>query len=292
MGVRSVGLSFVDVLIATGGYQVKPPTPFTPASEFAGVIEALGEGVTSLAVGDRVAVASFGGALAEQAVVSARACSHMPDGQSFDEAAVFRTAYITAWHGLVQRGRLAAGETVLVLGAGGAVGAASVQLAKVLGARVIASASSPDKRILAQAMGADAVLETGSADWRDQIKALTEGRGVDLVVDPVGGEISEAAFRSMGWRGRHLVIGFVAGIPRIPTNLALLKGADLLGIDIRQVGEKEPHLMAEAAERLAELVVAGKLKPKIAEVYPLDRYAEAMAAVFGGQVAGRIVVRP
>ena len=290
--IRTAGLSFVDVLVATGGYQVKPPTPFTPGSECAGVVDALGEGVTGLAVGDRVAVSSFGGALAEAAVVPARACTPIPDLLSFDEAAVFRLCYATAYYGLVQRGRLAAGETVLVLGAGGAVGAASVQVAKALGARVIGSASTGAKRALALEMGADAVIETGAADWRDQIKALTGGRGVDVVVDPVGGEASEPAFRSLAWKGRHLVIGFVAGIPKIPANIALLKGGDLVGVDIRQFGQKEPDVMADNAARLYEMAAAGTLRPKIAEVYPLDRYAEAMAAVFGGQVAGRIVVRP
>jgi NADPH:quinone reductase len=292
VAIRAAGLSFVDVLVATGGYQVKPPTPFTPGSEFSGVVDALGEGVTGLAVGDRVAVSSFGGALADAAVVPARACVRIPDAMSFDEASVFRLCYGTAYYGLVQRGRLTAGDTVLVLGAGGAVGAASVQVAKALGGRVIASASSPAKRALAREMGADEVIEAGAVDWRDQIKALTGGRGVDVVVDPVGGEASEPAFRSLAWKGRHLVVGFVAGIPKIPANIALLKGADLVGVDMRQFGEKEPELVAANTARLFELVAKGRLKPRIAQVYPLERYAEAMAEVFSGQAAGRIVVRP
>lgn len=292
VAIRAAGLSFVDVLVATGGYQVKPPTPFTPGSEYAGVVEALGSGVASLRVGDRVAVSSFGGALADASVVSAGACTLIPDAMSFDEASVFRLCYATAYYGLVQRGRLQAGETVLVLGAGGAVGAAAVQVAKALGARVIGSASSLAKRNLALEMGADEVVEAGAPNWRDQIKALTGGRGVDVVVDPVGGAASEPAFRSLAWKGRHLVVGFVGGISKIPANIALLKGGDLVGVDIRQFGEKEPQLMAANAARLFEMAAAGTLKPRVAEVYPLDRYAEAMAAVFQGQVAGRIVVRP
>ncbi len=292
VAIRAAGLSFVDVLVATGGYQVKPPTPFIPGSEYAGVVDRLGEGVTNFAIGDQVAASSFGGALADTAVVSARACTPIPDALSFDEASVFRLCYATAYYGLVQRGRLAAGETVLVLGAGGAVGAACVEVAKALGARVIGSASSAAKRALARDMGADEVIEAGAPDWRDQIKALTGGRGVDIVVDPVGGAASEPAFRSLAWKGRHLVIGFVGGIAKIPANLALLKGADLVGVDMRQFAEKEPDLMAANAARLFELVAAGRLKPRIAAIYPLDRYPEAMAAVFGGQVAGRIVVRP
>jgi NADPH2:quinone reductase len=291
VAVRAAGVSYVDVLVSTGGYQVMPPLPFVPGSEFAGIVEAVGEGA-GLSVGDRVAASGFGGAFAEQAVLPTRACIAMPAAMSFEEAAVFRVSYATAYHGLVQRGRLQAGETVLVLGAGGAVGAAAVDVAAALGARVIASASSDAKRELARAMGAEAAIDSRAPDWRDQIKALTEGRGVDIVVDPVGGGASEPAFRSLAWKGRHLVIGFVGGIARIPANLPLLKGGDLVGVDIRQFGEKEPQRAAENIRVLFALFEVGKLGPRIAARYPLDHFAEAMRAAFEGQVAGRVVIVP
>ena len=291
IGIYAAGVSFVDVLVSEGGYQLKPRLPFTPGSEFAGVVEALGPEVGGVTVGDRVSASAFGGALAEKAVVPAGAATPIPDGMSFEEAAVFRVSYATAYHALVQRGRLQAGETVLVLGAGGAVGAAAVQVAKALGARVIASASSDAKRGLAREMGADATLPSGTPDWRDQIKAMTDGRGVDIVVDPVGGDATEPAFRSLAWRGRHLVIGFAAGIARLPANLPLLKGAELVGVDIRQFGEREPALARENQQRLLALHAAGHLRPRIAEAFPLERFAEAMAAAREGSAAGRIVVR-
>jgi len=291
IAIRAAGVSFVDVLIASGGYQLKPKLPFTPGSEFAGVVDAVGPEVAGFTVGDRVCASAFGGALAEAAVAPQGAVTPIPDGMSFEEAAVFRVSYATAYHALVQRGRVQAGETVLVLGAGGAVGAAAVQVAKALGARVIASASSPAKRELACEMGADEALESGAADWRDRLKALTDGRGVDLVVDPVGGDITEAAFRSLAWKGRHLVIGFTAGMARLPTNLALLKGAELVGVDIRQFGEREPRVAAANLRALFELYAQGLLRPRIAEAYPLERFAEAMDAAAKGAAAGRIVVR-
>jgi len=291
IGVYAAGLSFFDVLVAEGGYQLKPRLPFTPGSEFAGVVEALGPDVRGLSVGDRVSASSFGGALAEKAVVPAGAAAPIPDGMTFEEASVFRMSYGTAYHALVQRGRLQPGETVLVLGAGGAVGAACVQLAKALGGKVIASASSEAKRELAREMGADATLQTGAEDWRDRIKEITDGRGVDIVVDPVGGEATELAFRSLAWKGRHLVIGFAAGIARLPTNLPLLKGAELVGVDTRQFGEREPALARENQQRLLELYAEGALRPHIAHAFPLERFAEAMTAAREGSAAGRIVVR-
>lgn len=290
VAIRAAGVSFVDVLVASGGYQVKPATPFIPGSEFAGEVDAVGDGVTNVSVGDRVTGGGFGGVLAQAAVVPAHAVSPMPEGMSFEEASVFRVSYGTAYHALVQRGRLQAGETVLVLGAGGAVGAAAVQVAKVLGARVLASASSAAKRGLAREMGADETLETGAGDWREQLKALTAGRGIDIVVDPVGGDVTEPAFRSLAWKGRHLVIGFTAGPARLPTNLPLLKGADLVGVDIRQFAALEPEAAAENGRRLSALAGEGKLRPRVAQVFPLARFAEAMTAAAAGTGAGRIVV--
>lgn len=292
VAVRAVGVSFVDVLIAAGRYQLKPPLPFTPGTEFAGVVQAVGEGVDELRPGDRVAASGFGGGLAERTLVAAGSALKIPETMDFAEASVFRVSYATGYYALVQRGRLEPGETVLVLGAGGAVGLACVQLAKALGARVVASAASEAKRALAREAGADAALETGAADWRDRIKALTEGRGVDVVADPVGGAATEPAFRSLAWKGRHLVIGFASGdIPRLPTNLSLLKGAELVGVDIRQFGEKEPQTAAANIRRLFELYDAGAVRPKVAQVFPLERFAEAMNAAGAGAAAGRIVVK-
>ena len=291
IGIYAAGVSFVDVLVAEGGYQLKPRLPFTPGSEFAGLVEAVGPDANGVMVGDRVSASSFGGALAEKAVVAVGAATPIPDRMSFEEAACFRVSYATAYHALVQRGRLRSGETVLVLGAGGAVGAAAAQVAKALGARVIASASSEAKRGLAREMGADATLATGAADWRDQVKAMTDGRGVDIIVDPVGGEATEPAFRALAWKGRHLVIGFAAGIARIATNLPLLKGAELVGVDMRQFGEREPALARENQQRLMELYAEGHLRPHIAHAFPLERFAEAMTAARDGSAAGRIVVR-
>jgi NADPH2:quinone reductase len=225
--------------------------------------------------------------------VSTSGVRPIPDAMAFGEAAVFRVSYASSYYGLVQRAGLQPGETVLVLGAAGAVGIAAIQLAKVLGARVIASASSEAKRALARECGADETVESGAADWRDQIKALTGGRGVDVVVDPVGGSALEPAFRSLAWRGRHLVIGFAGGeIPRLPVNLALLKGASLVGVDHRQFCLFEPETAAANEQRLFELYEQGALKPAIAERYPLDRFADAMRSAQSGRAAGRVIVEP
>ncbi len=292
VAIHAAGVSFVDALVAQGKYQLKPPVPFTPGSEFAGVVESVGAAVTRLAPGDRVCGSSFGGVYAEAATVRAAALQQIPGSRSFGEAAVFRVSYETAWHALVQRGALAKGETLLVLGAGGAIGYACAQLGKVLGARVIASASSEAKRALARSAGADEVLDTKSAEWRNELKALTAGRGVDVVVDPVGGRLTELAFRSLAWKGRHLVIGFTAGeIPALPTNLALLKGAALVGVDLRQLAEREPGVAAENTAAVMRLFEEGRLTPAIARTYELDDFAAAIADAAKGETAGRIVLR-
>jgi len=290
--VRSAGVSYVDALVAEGKYQVKPPLPFTPGSEFAGVVDVVGDGVVDLKSGDRVFASSFGGAFAEQATVAASAVTPMPRSMTFDEAAVFRVSYATAYHALVQRASLRAGETLLVLGAAGAVGYACVQLGSALGARVLASASSEEKRALARSAGADEVVDSRSADWRAAVKQLTGGRGVDVVADPVGGEFTERAFRSLAWNGRHLVIGFAAGtIPALSTNLALLKGASLVGVDLRQWSALEPETAAQNDAAILSLFVDGKLRPAIATTYPLEQFATALAQAASGAIAGRLVLR-
>ena len=290
VAIRAAGISYVDVLTAEGRYQVKPPLPFVPGSEAAGVIEELGQGVAGLAVGQRVSVSGWGGLFAQQAVVSARTVRPIPDAIDFAEAAVFPVSYATAWHALVDRGQLRAGETLLVLGAGGATGHAAVQVGKHLGARVIASASSEAKRALALAGGADVAVEARAEDWRDQVKAANGGKPVDVVFDPVGGDATDPAFRCLGWGGRHLVIGFPGGIAALRTNLPLLKGASLVGVDIRQFGELLPDQSEAQRAELFRLAAIGALRPAIAARYPLDRFCEAMAAAAGGQSAGRVVL--
>lgn len=288
--IAAAGISFVDVLTAAGQYQVKPPLPFCPGSEAAGTVAELGEGVTGLAPGDRVVCSNWGGLFAEEAVLPARALRPVPQGLSFAEAAVFPVSTTTAWYALVDRGRLKSGETVLVLGAGGATGYAAVQIAKHFGARVIASASSAEKRTLALAGGADAVVDARADDWREQVRAANHGKPVDVVFDPVGGEATEPAFRSLGWDGRHLIVGFPGGIAALRTNLPLLKGSSLIGVDLRQFGVNEPARSEALRQEIFALADTGLLRPAIARTWPLERFAEAMAEATAGKSAGRTVL--
>jgi NADPH:quinone reductase len=290
IAIKAAGISYVDVLTAAGRYQVKPPLPFIPGSECAGIVEAVGSAVSGLAVGEQVVASSFGGLFAEAVNLPARSVRRMPQGMSFEQAAVFPVSYFTAWHALCDRGRLCAGETLLVLGAGGATGYAAVQLGRHLGARVIASASSEDKRKLALAAGAHCIVDAKSSSWREDVRAANDGRGVDVVFDPVGGDSTEAAFRSLGWDGRHLVVGFPGGIATLRTNLLLLKGASLIGVDLRQFSLNE----AERAEANSRVVFAlaeeGVLRPAIGRRYPLEAFAQAMREAEAGTIAGRIVL--
>jgi NADPH2:quinone reductase len=290
IAIKAAGISFVDVLTARGGYQVKPPTPFIPGSECAGVVEAVGADVSGIAVGDKVVGSGWGGLFADAANLPARTVRAMPEALSFQEAAVFPVSYATAWHALVDRAGLRAGETLLVLGAGGATGYAAVQIGQYLGARVIASASSEAKRSLAMAGGADAAVDARGADWRAEVKAANGDRGVDVVFDPIGGEATEPAFRSLAWNGRHLVIGFPAGIAALRTNLPLLKGASLIGVDVRQFGLFEPEKSEANRDTIFALAAKGALRPAIARTYPLEDFRAAMEDAAAGQSAGRIVL--
>lgn len=290
--VHYAGVSFVDVLTAAGSYQVKPPTPFIPGSELSGVVTDVGRDVAGIAIGDRVAAGSFGNVFLEDAVLPATSVTPVPHGADMAEAAVVRSSYLTACHALKQRAEVRPGETVLVLGGGGAVGLASIQVARDYGAAVIGSASSEEKRALMLVNGARHAVSSTADDWRDQIMALTGGRGVDVVVDTLGGDHSERALRSLAWRGRHLVIGFAAGgIPRLPANIVLLKGAAILGVDLRQFGIHEPAAFREISDEVSRLVAAGKARPPIARVFPFEEYVEAMNAAAAGRSAGRIVLR-
>ena len=288
--VRAAGLSFLDTLIAQGRYQVKPPLPFVPGSEFAGEVVEAGEGA-GLAVGARGIGSGFTGGLADYALSTGAGCLEIPADMSWAEAAGFRVNYATAYHALVDRAEAKAGETMLVLGAAGAVGAAAIELGRVLGLRVIAAASTEAKRAFAESMGAEASVDYTAPDWRDALKALAP-KGVDLVYDPVGGAYSEPAFRSLAWKGRHLVVGFAAGtIPALPFNLALLKGASLVGVDVARFGMMhEPEKSAANHRALLALNTEGKLRSRPGTVLPFARFAEAFAMVAGRGAVGRVVI--
>lgn len=290
VAIRAAAVNFVDRLVASGRYQVRPALPFIPGGEFAGVIDALGPGVTGLSIGDAVCGSGLNGAFAEAIVTPAVAVAPLPRGMSFVEGATFRVGHATAMAGLVQGAEVRAGETVLVLGAGGGVGHAAIGIARALGARVIASASSEAKRGLAIDAGAEAAIATDAADWRDRVRAAAP-QGVDVVVDPVGGDMTERAFRSLSWGGRHLVIGFANGaIPALPTNLALVKGLRLIGVNIREFNLRHPTLAAANMNRLDAMWRRGALRPMPTSVLPLSSFAEAMRLAARRARVGRIVL--
>ncbi len=291
VAVKAIGVSYVDVLTAMGKYQVTPPLPFIPGSECAGMVEDVGEGVSHVAVGDRVMGSSFGGVFAEANTFRAASFNRLPAALTLEQGAVFPPSYLTAVHALTDRGRLQAGETLLILGAGGATGIAAIQVGKALGARVIASASSEDKRASCLAAGADAAIDTRSPAWRDDLKAANGGKGIDVVFDPVGGDMTDPAFRSLGYDGRYLVIGFTGGISALKTNLPLVKTASMIGVQLRVFGEKEPEKMAETQARMRAWAEQGLLRPVIGKTYALEDYAAAMQDAFDGKTAGRIVMK-
>jgi NADPH2:quinone reductase len=289
--VLAAGVGYFDALMARGGYQVRPPLPFVPGSEFAGIVESCGEVVQSPAPGQRVIGGSFGNVFAEYVCVPAATLMPLPSVLSAEVGAAFLVNYQTAAHALIQRAELGAGETLLVLGAAGGTGSAAVQVGKCLGARVIAAASSAEKRAFALAAGADLELDYSRPDWRDDLKRLSPG-GVDVIFDPVGGEFFEPAFRSLAWGGRHLVIGFAGGaIPRLPANLALLKGASLVGVDLRQAAGRDPAMNAANTRRLLGWVEQGALRPPAGPVFDLADFRGALDAGFSGKSLGKVVLR-
>ena len=289
--VLAAGVGYFDALMARGGYQVRPPLPFVPGSEFAGIVESCGEGVQSPAPGQCVIGGSFGNVFAEYVCVPAATLMPLPSGLSAEVGAAFLVNYQTAAHALIQRAGLRAGETLLVLGAAGGTGSAAVQVGKCLGARVIAAASSPEKRAFALAAGADLELDYSRPDWRDDLKRLSPG-GVDVIFDPVGGDFFEPAFRSLAWGGRHLVIGFAGGaIPRLPANLALLKGASLVGVDLRQAAGRDPAMNAANTRRLLGWVEQGALRPPAGPVFDFADFRGALDAGFSGKSLGKVVLR-
>lgn len=289
--VKAAGVNFPDTLIIQGKYQLKPELPFSPGGEVAGTVARIGEGVTDFSVGERVVAPIGFGGFAEEAIAEAARVLPLPGEMGFEEASVFLLTYGTSYHALKDRGQLKAGETVLILGAAGGVGLAAIQIAKAMGAIVIAAASSDDKRRLCLREGADHVIDYTRCDFRDQIKTLTNDRGVDVVYDPVGGEASEAALRSMAWNGRFLVVGFAAGdIPRIPLNLPLLKGVSIVGVFWGAFCRKEPARNAENMEELFGLHARGLLKPVICATYPLERAPEALRFVAERGALGKVVI--
>jgi len=287
--VAAVSIGYVDALLALGRYQVKPPLPHIPGGEIAGTVDALGAGVTHLAVGDRVLVMTARG-FADFALAAAAACRKLPENIGFAAASAMPLNYLTALHGLADRGGLKAGETLLVLGAAGGVGTAAVQVGKTLGARVIAAASTPEKRDFALAQGADLVIDTEVENWRERLKPLLGSKPLDMVFDPVCGPLFEAAFRSLGWGGRHLVIGFVGGpIPKLPASLTLMKGAGLIGVDVRQFGLFEPVKLAAHLDTLTAWLGDGRIAAPVGRVFDWGDFGAALEHAFGGQAVGKTV---
>ncbi|HYC47841.1 MAG TPA: NADPH:quinone oxidoreductase family protein [Burkholderiales bacterium] len=288
LGAR--GVQYVDVLILAGKYQFRPEPPFIPGSEGAGVVTAVGEGVTEFRMGERVMTRHRLGACAELANVQAVLCDRIPDAMTIEEAGVFRSAYTTAYHALLQRGRLAAGEWVLVHGAAGGIGIAAIQVAKVFGARVIASASSDAKRAACLEQGADHAIDYRGG-FVDKVKALTGGKGVDIVYDPIGDKVAEESLRCLAWGGRLLILGFLGGAPAsIKSNYLLIKGIDAVGVRIGGLNESNPKLAIENMKQLTQLAAQGKLKPRISHRFPLEKAADALQAVIDREVIGKAVV--
>ncbi len=291
VAIRAASLNFPDLLIVQNKYQMKPPLPFVPGSEYAGTVEAVGEGVKHLKVGDAVAAAGGTGGFGTHAIVSAALVMPLPAGFPFDDAAAFILTYGTTHHALVDRGQLKSGETLLVLGAAGGVGTAAIQIGKVLGARVIAAASSDEKCALCRSIGADATINYATANMRDELKQLTGGKGPDVVYDPVGGDLAEPVFRSIAWRGRYLVIGFAQGaIPALPFNLPLLKGASIVGVFWGEFARREPKAHAQALAELGRWYADGKVKPVIDRRLPMRELPAAFALMGSRTVRGKVVM--
>jgi len=291
LSVKACGVNFPDTLIIQGKYQFKPELPFSPGGEVAGVVKEVGEGVSSPRPGDRVIAFNTWGGFAEEMVVEADRTIPMPAEMDFVPASAFVLTYGTSYHALKDRAQLKAGETMLVLGASGGVGIAAIQLGKLIGARVIAAASTDQKLQVCKDNGADELINYSQDDLRARVKALTSGKGLDVVYDPVGGPYSEPALRDMAWNGRFLVVGFAAGdIPKVPLNLTLLKGCSIVGVFWGAFTRKEPDSNRRNNEELMKFFAQGKVKPHIHATYPLERAAEALNDVMYKRVSGKVVL--
>ena len=293
--IKAASLNFPDLLIVQNKYQMKPPLPFVPGSEYAGVVAAVGEGVKHLKVGDSVACLSGTGGFGTHTLAPAALCMPLPAGFPHVDAAAFIMIYATSWHALIDRAQLKAGETVLVLGAAGGVGTAAIQIAKAAGAKVIAAASTDEKCALCKQIGADETInysvDTVPNAFRDRVKALTGGKGPDVIYDPVGGDFAEPAFRSIAWRGRYLVVGFASGpIPNLPLNLPLLKGASLVGVFWGDFARREPQANAAMMAELAKWYAQGKIKPVIDRTMPMSELQAAYAHMVSRGVMGKLVM--
>lgn len=292
LDVHAVGINFPDTLIIEGKYQFKPPFPFSPGGEASGVVSAVGEKVSDFKVGDRVMALTGWGSCAEQVAVPAYNVLPMPDLMDFTTAAAFSMTYGTAIHALQQRGALQAGETLLVLGAAGGVGLASIEIGKAMGARVIAAASSAEKLEVARQAGADELINYQTEDIRERLKTLTKGQGVDVIIDPVGGDLFETVFRSIAWNGRMLVIGFASGtIPALPVNLPLLKGAAVIGVFWGSFAQRQPQANVDNFQQLFTWYAQGKLKPLVSKTFALEDTGKAINTLAARKAVGKLVIK-
>lgn len=289
--VKAAGLNFPDVLMMQGKYQSQPDMPFVTGGECAGVVAQVGSGVTRVKPGDKVIAMVGHGAFAEQVAAAEAVVFPMPDGLSFEQAAGVGITYFTSYHALVQRANIQPGETLLVLGAAGGVGVTAIELGKLLGAKVIAAASSDEKLELCKQLGADEVINYSEGSLRDQLKELTGGRGVDVIYDPVGGDYAEPALRSMAWNGRYLVIGFASGpIPKIPLNLTLLKGCSVVGVFWGRFTTEEPEVNLANIQALWKYFAEGKLNPVVTDLFPLAEYEAAYNCMIERRARGKVIL--
>ncbi|MBD9677532.1 NADPH:quinone oxidoreductase family protein [Pseudomonas sp. PDM18] len=289
--VHAAGVNFPDTLIIEGKYQFKPPFPFSPGGEAAGVVGAVGEKVSHVKPGDRVMALTGWGSFAEEVAVPGYNVMPIPDGMDFPSAAAFGMTYGTSMHALKQRANLQPGETLLVLGASGGVGLAAVEIGKAMGAKVIAAASSDAKLEVAKAAGADVLINYSEGSLKDKLKEITGGQGVDVIYDPVGGDLFEEAFRSIAWNGRMLVVGFASGtIPALPANLTLLKGASLVGVFWGSFAQRQPQDNAANFQQLFAWFAEGRIKPLVSQTYPLEKAADAINHLGQRKAVGKVVV--
>ena len=290
--VAAAGINFPDVLIIAGQYQVKTPPPFVPGNEAAGVVAAVGPDVTGFSVGDKVIINTIGGAFAEKCIADVHSAALLPADLSFEQGAGFSITYGTGYHAFKQSAKLQAGETVLVLGAAGGVGIAAVEIAKAMGARVIAAASTDEKLGFAKSAGADQTINYSEVSLKDMVKQLTDGKGADVVYDPVGGDLSDQAFRATAWHGRYLIIGFASGdIPKLSANIALLKEASIVGVWWGTWAAKNPQEQRQNMLELGDLLHRGKLTPRVTESFALDDYVAAFRTITERRALGKVILR-
>jgi NADPH2:quinone reductase len=289
--VKASGINFPDILSIAGTYQTKIPPPFVPGNEAAGIVEAIGDGVRRVKPGDRVIVTPQGGGFAEKCVAAEKLCLPLPAALDFEQGAGFTITYATSYHAFRQSTELQPGETVLVLGAAGGVGSSAVEIAKALGARVIAAASTGEKLQFARESGADETINYSDVSLREAVKELTGGKGVNVVYDPVGGQLAQEALRSLAWHGRYLVIGFACGdIPDFPANIALLKEANIIGVWWGTWASRNPHESLQNMVELAAMIDDQRLTPRVTERYPLERFEEAFSAITHRRARGKVVL--